>query len=146
MKGRMWGSKSSEMWDQIEKNHTFSLQIKFRGMYLSTHMLQYTNRATLSLSHREILHGMYQIHIVETTKNLFIEFVKTLSHLQNYLKLNIALSYCENLSEYFRSEPHTCVVDAHIFFRNLLNTLSPACLWNMLVCAFMAVVCNSLAP
>lgn len=82
----MWGSKSSEMWDQILKNESyfqFSLQIMFIGMHLSTQMLQHSTRAALSLSHREILHGMYQMHIVETTKNLFIEFIKTLAPLQN---------------------------------------------------------------
>lgn len=98
-------------------------------MHLSTHMLQYSIRAALSLSHREILHGMYQIHIVEATKNLFIEIVKTLAPPRNYLNLNIALNYCESLSGCFRSQPASCVIDAYIFLRSLfLNILSPTSL------------------
>lgn len=64
-------------------NHTFSLQVKVMGMHLSTHVLQYSTRAALSLSHRAILHGMYQMQIVETKKNLFTEFIKTLPLPQN---------------------------------------------------------------
>lgn len=59
----------------------------------------------------------------------------------------MALSYCESLSERFRSEPATCVVDTHTFLRSLfLTTLSPSCLLHLLVCAFVAVDHDSPAP
>lgn len=45
--------------------------LKFKGMYLSTHMVQFSAEAALSLSQRHITwdDGVYKTVTMETTKN-----------------------------------------------------------------------------